>query len=217
MLIEWIKAMQIFIRKGYRAITMDVNNKKYSKQSIMAYHIFFLFISFLCVIFLPKGVNESFIDYIKDIFAIFVGFFLTALTLIYDKLNISKIPSQDAKDRMLAKNRPTSEDILRMKQEHNYVIRFFYSIGFNILFATLTLLLLIPIIFWKEFFTLDISKYQFINYLSDINKESILLGGHIVFLFIYRLFIIFLIVKVFFYTVYMITSLLQVLISKKKI
>lgn len=196
---------------------MDVNNKKYSKQSIMAYHIFFLFISFLCVIFLPKGVNESFIDYIKDIFAIFVGFFLTALTLIYDKLNISKIPSQDAKDRMLAKNRPTSEDILRMKQEHNYVIRFFYSIGFNILFATLTLLLLIPIIFWKEFFTLDISKYQFINYLSDINKESILLGGHIVFLFIYRLFIIFLIVKVFFYTVYMITSLLQVLISKKKI
>lgn len=196
---------------------MDVNNKKYSKQSIMAYHIFFLFISFLCVIFLPKGVNESFIDYIKDIFAIFVGFFLTALTLIYDKLNISKIPSQDAKDRMLAKNRPTSEDILRMKQEHNYVIRFFYSIGFNILFATLTLLLLIPIIFWKEFFTLDISKYQFINYLSDINKESILLGGHIVFLFIYRLIIIFLIVKVFFYTVYMITSLLQVLISKKKI
>lgn len=196
---------------------MDVNNKKYSKQSIMAYHIFFLFISFLCVIFLPKGVNESFIDYIKDIFAIFVGFFLTALTLIYDKLNISKIPSQDATDRMLAKNRPTSEDILRMKQEHNYVIRFFYSIGFNILFATLTLLLLIPIIFWKEFFTLDISKYQFINYLSDINKESILLGGHIVFIFIYRLIIIFLIVKVFFYTVYMITSLLQVLISKKKI
>lgn len=196
---------------------MDVNNKKYSKQSIMAYHIFFLFISFLCVIFLPKGVNESFIDYIKDIFAIFVGFFVTALTLIYDKLNISKIPSQEAIDRMSAKKRPTSEDILRMKQEHNYAIRFFYSIGFNILFATLTLLLLIPIIFWKEFFSLDISKYQFINYLSDINKESILLGGHIVFLFIYRLFIIFLIVKVFFYTVYMITSLLQVLISKKKI
>lgn len=217
MLIEWIKAMQIFAKKGYRAITMDVNNKKYSKQSILAYHIFFLFISSLCVIFLPKGVNESFIDYIKDIFAIFVGFFVTALTLIYDKLNISKIPSQEAIDRMPAKNRPTSEDILRMKQEHNYAIRFFYSIGFNILFATLTLLLLIPIIFWKEFFSLDISKYQFINYLSDINKESILLGGHIVFLFIYRLFIIFLIVKVFFYTVYMITSLLQVLISKKKI
>lgn len=217
MLIEWIKAMQIFVRKGYHAVTMDVNNKKYSKQSILAYHIFFFFISFLCVIFLPKGVNESFIDYIKDIFAIFVGFFVTALTLIYDKLNISKIPSREVIDRMPAKKRPTSEDILRMKQEHNYAIRFFYSIGFNILFATLTLLLLIPIIFWKEFFTLDISKYQFVNYLSDINKESILLGGHIVFLFIYRLFIIFLIVKVFFYTVYMITSLLQVLISKKKI
>ena len=75
---------------------MDVNNKKYSKQSILAYHIFFLFISSLCVIFLPKGVNESFIDYIKDIFAIFVGFFVTALTLIYDKLNISKIPSHNS-------------------------------------------------------------------------------------------------------------------------
>ena len=31
MLIEWIKAMQIFAKKGYRAITMDVNNKKYSR------------------------------------------------------------------------------------------------------------------------------------------------------------------------------------------
>lgn len=217
MLTEWIKAMRIFVRNGYKAITMDVNSNRYSIKSISIYHCFFVLISLLCVFFLPKGLNEEFIDYIKDIFAIFIGFFVTALTLIYDKLNISKIPSQNEKDGMLASDRPTSIDILRMKQEHNYVIRFFYSIGFNILFATLTLLLLIPIIFWKEFFSIDVSKYQFVDHIEDLNKDTILLGCHIAFLLFYRLIVVCLIIKVFFYTVYMITSLLQVLISKKKI
>ena len=217
MLTEWIKAMLIFARNGYHAMTMDVNNKKFSKTSILGYHAFFLVISFVCVIFLPKGISEEFIDYIKDIFAIFIGFFVTALTLIYDKLNISKIPSQNAIDGMPVGERPTSEDIIRMKQERNYAIRFFYSIGFNILFASLALFLLILNIFWNEFFSMDISKYQLIDKIEDLNKDSILLGGHIVLLFIYRLLVILLIVKVFFYTVYMITSLLQVLISKKKI
>lgn len=217
MLIEWFKAMLIFIRKGYHALMMDVNNNKYSQKSIVAYYVFFLSISLLCVIFLPKGVNGGFIDYIKDIFAIFIGFFVTALTLIYDKLNISKIPSQDIIDKMSADERPTSKDIVRMKQEHNYTIRFFYSIGFNILFATLALLLLIPNIFWNEFFSVDIFDYHVIGVFADLNKDSILLGCHVVFLFIYRFLVIFLIVNVFFYTIYMITSLLQVLISKKRI
>lgn len=217
MLIEWFKAMLIFIRKGYHALMMDVNNNKYSQKSTVAYYVFFLSISLLCVIFLPKGVNGGFIDYIKDIFAIFIGFFVTALTLIYDKLNISKIPSQDIIDKMSADERPTSKDIVRMKQEHNYTIRFFYSIGFNILFATLALLLLIPNIFWNEFFSVDIFDYHVIGVFADLNKDSILLGCHVVFLFIYRFLVIFLIVNVFFYTIYMITSLLQVLISKKRI
>ena len=104
-----------------------------------------------------------------------------------------------------------------MKQEHNYAIRFFYSIGFNILFATLALFLLILNIFWNEFFSIDISEYQLIEKFKNLTIDSVFLGGHIVFLIIYRFFVILLIVKVFFYTVYMITSLLQVLISKKKI
>lgn len=174
-------------------------------------------ISLIVVICLPKGINSEFIDYIKDIFAIFIGFFITALTLIYDKLNITKVPTEEEQNDMPANERPSSKDILRMRQEHNYVVRFFYSIGFNVLFATLTLLLLIPIIFWKQFFFLDISEYEFINDFKNLNEQSVLLGLHIVFLFVYRIVVILLIVKVFFYSVYMITSLLHILISKKKI
>lgn len=183
----------------------------------MGYHAFFLIISFVCVIFLPKGISGDFIDYIKDIFAIFIGFFVTALTLIYDKLNIARVPTQKVIDRMPADKRPSSKDLIRMKQERNYAVRFFYSIGFNILFASLALFLLILNIFWNEFFSIDIFDYRLIDKIKDLTIDSILLGGHIVFLFIYRLLVILLIVKVFFYTVYMITSLLQVLISKKKI
>lgn len=217
MLTEWIKAMLIFANNGYRAITLDVNNRKYSRKSIVVYYAFFLCIPCLCVIFLPNGISEKFIDYIKDIFAIFIGFFVTALTFIYDKLNISKIPSQGEIDSMSAKDRPNSEDIVRMKQEHYYTIRFFYSIGFNILYATLTLLFLIPVIFWNNFFTIDISEYTFVLDFAKLDFCSLLTGAHIVFLLIYRLIVFFLTFKVFFFTVYMITSLLQVLISKKKI
>lgn len=217
MLTEWIKAILIFVRKGYCAITMDVNNTKYSKKSILVYYTFFLTMSLVSIIFLPKGLNKEFIDYIKDIFAIFIGFFVTTLTFIYDKLNLSKIPSQYEIDRMHVKDRPTAVEIIRMKQEHHYTIRFFYSIGFNILYATLTLLLLIPAIFWNEFYSMDISEYMFIQHLADLDMDSFLLGGYIVCLFTYRLIVIYLTLKVFFFTVYMITSLLQVLISKKKI
>ncbi|WP_167639495.1 hypothetical protein [Segatella hominis] len=194
-----------------------MNNEPYSQKSIWLYHIFFVVISLVCVILLPKGINDDFIDYIKDIFAIFVGFFVTALTMIYDKLDVTNVPSQEEKDRMPADKRPSAKDILRIKQEHNYVVRFFYSIGFNILFATLTLILLIPFIFWKDFYTLDIFDSCIIKQLSSLSVETILLGGHVALIFLHRLFVIYLIVNVFFYTAYMITSLLQVLISKKKI
>lgn len=217
MLKEWLKSMLIFLRNGYQVITKDVNNRKYSRKSIFWFHCFFFLLSLLVVLALPQGINDNFIDYIKDIFAIFIGFFVTALTLIYDKLNLTKLPTEEDINKMPVNKRPSSADKIRLKQEHNYVIRFFYSIGFNILFATLTLLLLIPNIFWKDSFSLDISKYGLIRNISDIDCASILLGSHIVLLFIYRLLVILLIVNVFFYTVYMITSLLQVLISKKKI
>lgn len=216
MLTEWFKAMMIFVRKGYQTITMDVNGKKFSEKSILGYYMFFFTLSLLCVIFLPKGFDETFVDYIKDIFSIFIGFFVTALSVIYDKLNITKIPSQEEKDNMPADKRPSSKDIVRIKQEHNYVIRFFYSIGLNILFASLTLLLLIPFLFWNSFFSMDLSEYSLVVP-SALSRGAIFVGGHVAFIFIYRLLVIFLIVKVFFFTVYMITSLLQVLILKKKI
>ena len=209
--------MQIFLLNGYQVITKDVNNRKFSKKSIFGFHGLFILLSLLVVLALPQGINDNFIDYIKDIFAIFIGFFVTSLTLIYDKLSLTKIPTKNEINRMPANKRPSSADIIRLKQEHNYVIRFFYSIGFNILFATLTLLLLIPNIFWKDFFSLDISGYELVQKLTDVDCSSILLGGHIVLLFAYRLVVVMLIASVFFYTVYMITSLLQVLISKKKI
>ena len=205
MLKEWLKAMMIFLKNGHYVIIRDVNNRKFSMWSIFGFYCLFIVLSLIVAFSLPQGISDNFIDYIKDIFAIFIGFFVTALTLIYDKLNVTKLPKKESIDRMPVNRRPSSEDIVRLKQEHNYVIRFFYSIGFNILFATITLLLLIPNIFWKDFFSLD------------IDCESVLLGGHIILLFVYRLVVILLIANVFFYTVYMITSLLQVLILKKKI
>ena len=217
MLKEWLKAMMIFLKNGHHVIIRDVNNRKFSMWSIFGFYCLFIVLSLIVAFSLPQGISDNFIDYIKDIFAIFIGFFVTALTMIYDKLDVTKVPSHEEIDRMPADKRPSAKDILRIKQEHNYVVRFFYSIGFNILFATLTLILLIPFIFWKDFYALDIFDSCIIKQLSSLSVETILLGGHVALIFLHRLFVIYLIVNVFFYTAYMITSLLQVLISKKKI
>ena len=125
MLKEWLKAMMIFLKNGHYVIIRDVNNRKFSMWSIFGFYCLFIVLSLIVAFSLPQGISDNFIDYIKDIFAIFIGFFVTALTLIYDKLNVTKLPKKESIDRMPLNRRPSSEDIVRLKQEHNYVIRFF--------------------------------------------------------------------------------------------
>ena len=125
MLKEWLKAMMIFLKNGHYVIIRDVNNRKFFMWSIFGFYCLFIVLSLIVAFSLPQGISDNFIDYIKDIFAIFIGFFVTALTLIYDKLNVTKLPKKESIDRMPVNRRPSSEDIVRLKQEHNYVIRFF--------------------------------------------------------------------------------------------
>lgn len=216
MLIEWIKSVILYFEKSNAIMKKDVNGHDFSRTSICVYRLLFVCITTLLVVGLPQGISDSFIDYIKDILAIFVGFFVTVLTFVFDKLDVEKIPSEEEMNSLPVDQRWSSNRIMKTKREHNYTIRFFYSIGLIIIFSTFALALLIPNIFWGTFFNVDIRKYEFIKTWEMLNCSTISIALHLLFCIVYRFVVLFLIVKVFYYTLYTVSSLLQVLISKKK-
>lgn len=217
MLREWIKSLWDYIVKAYGIMSKNVNGKPFTKKSQLCYHLSFLLLTLVIVLYLPQGLGHNFIDYIKDIFAIFVGFFVTVLTFAFDKLDTTPILTQEEKDKLPADKRPTSKDDLKMKQEHNYTIRFFYTVGLIILDSAIVICLLIPNIFWGNILDLDLNNYVFVDSIGEISIKAILLFVHLAGCVLYRMIVIFLTIKVFYYTFYSVSSLLQVLIRKKKL
>lgn len=217
MLEEWIKSIWHFLGSANRVMATNVNGKPFSISSRCAYHMFFVLLTIAIVLGIPNGISHDFIDYIKDIFAIFVGFFVTVLAFVFDKLDITKLPSQEELDKMPANERWDSKMILMVKREHNYTIRFFYTVGMIILLSTLAICLLIPNIFWADFLDLKMGEFYIVNPITNFSWKAIVLFLHLALCFIYRFCVIFLTVKVLYYTFYSVSSLLHVLISKKKI
>lgn len=216
MLLEWIKSIILYFEKSNAVMKKDVNGKRFSRLTILFYRMLFIGITALFVAGLPKGISSNFIDYIKDILAIFVGFFVTVLTFVFDKLDIEKIPNEEEMNQLPVEKRWSSEKILKIKREHNYTIRFFYSVGLIIIFSTVALVLLIPNIFWENFFNADIRGYELVKSWEMLKCTTIVNALHLLFCIVYRFIVLFLIVKIFYYTLYSVSSLLQVLISKKK-
>ena len=217
MLREWIRTLRRFFAKAYNVLAKDINGNAFSKWDQIKYCLIFWVCTLVIVCFMPKGLNNDFINYIKDIFAIFVGFFVTVLCFVFDKLDTEKVPTQEENDKKNAEDRSTSKRNIKIIQEHNYTVRFFYTIGLIILYSTAVLCLLIPNIFWKDWFDVDIRNYEFVNTLEQITISSIMIFAHLFFCVVYRIIVVFLTIKVFYYTVYSVSSLLQVLINKKKL
>ena len=207
MLKEWIT----------KVMAKDVNGKQFSTASRCAYHAFFIALALVIVLCIPNGISPAFIDYIKDIFAIFVGFFVTVLAFVFDKLDITPIPTQDEMDQLPVSERWDSDKVLKVKREHNYTIRFFYTVGMIILLSTMAICLLIPNIFWSDFWDQKMDDFYFVDSIRNISWLSICTFLHLSLCVIYRFTIIFLTIKVLYYTFYAVSSLLQVLISKKKL
>jgi len=214
---EWIKTLRRYFQRANNVLAKDINGKPFSKGNQLIFRLSFWVIACVVVRFLPKGLSEEFIDYIKDIFAIFVGFFVTVLCFVFDKLDTKRVLSEEERDALPVEQRGDAMSDVKLKQEHNYTVRFFYTIGLIILFSTVVIILLIPNIFWEGWFNLDLEKYEFVKSLDAISWGSIKLFIHLSLCVVYRIVVIMLTIKVFYYTTYSVSSLLQVLINKKKL
>lgn len=216
MLKEWMITLRRYFQRANSVLAKDINGKSFPKGNLIVYKLAFWGIACVIVAFLPQGLSDVFIDYIKDIFAIFVGFFVTVLCFVFDKLDTERILTPAEEDNVPAEQRRDSRKNVKIKQEHNYTVRFFYTIGLIILLSTLVILLLIPNIFWKGWFNLDVRDYEFVESISGLSWSNIKLFSHLMLCVLYRIVVIVLTIKVFYFTTYSVSSLLQVLINKKK-
>lgn len=214
---EWIKTLYSYFKKSSSVLGKNINGVEFSRGGRIAFLLSFWVLSGLIVWRIPQGFSDTFIDYIKDIFAIFVGFFVTVLCFVFDKLDTEQLLAPEQEDSVPAEERLDSLDILRIKQEHNYTVRFFYTIGLIILFSAAVILFLIPNIFWSGWLNVNIQNYVLVNSWSEINWSSISLFLYLGFCIIYRVLVVLMTIKVFYYTIYSVSSLLQVLINKKKL
>lgn len=214
---EWIKTLRRYFQRANNVLAKDINGKPFSKGNQLIFRLSFWVIACVVVWFLPKGLSKEFIDYIKDIFAIFVGFFVTVLCFVFDKLDTKRVLSEEERNALPVDQRGDAMSDVKLKQEHNYTVRFFYTIGLIILFSTVVILLLIPNILWDGWFNLDLKRYEFVKSLYTISLDSIKLFIHLSLCVVYRIVVIMLTIKVFYYTTYSVSSLLQVLINKKKL
>lgn len=217
MLKEWIKTTWHFFESATEVMAKDINGKQFPKVSRYIYHGFFIVLALVIVLCIPNGISHIFIDYIKDIFAIFVGFFVTVLAFVFDKLDITPIPTQDEMDQLPVSKRWDSDKVLKVKREHNYTIRFFYTVGMIIMLSTMAICLLIPNLFWPDFLDQKMGDFYFVDSIGSLSWLTIGTFLHLSLCVIYRFAIVFLTIKVLYYTFYAVSSLLQVLISKKKL
>ncbi len=215
MLKEWIDIIQSFFAKSRDVLKKDVNGK--TIKHIWTSYVFFALITLLLVFGIPKGFSDGFLNYATSILSIFVGFFITVLVFVEDKLKPTKLPTPEEENAKPANERLNQKQKINILQENNYTVRFFYALGLNILFSTIVLFMLLPNILWFDAFSLNLSEYTIVDDISQLSLNNILIGLYFWGMIIYRIIILYLMLKIFFYTTYATSSLVSVIILKRKI
>ena len=215
MLREWIDIIQLFFAKSRDVLKKDINGK--TIKHIWVSYVLFVVIVLLLVWGIPRGFSDGFLNYATSILSIFVGFFITVLVFVDDKLKPTKLPTKEEENAKPANERLNQEQKINILQENNYTVRFFYALGLNILFSTIVLFMLLPNILWFDAFSLNLSEYTIVDDISQLSLNNILIGLYFWGMIIYRIIILYLMLKIFFYTTYATSSLVSVIILKRKI
>lgn len=150
-------------------------------------------------------ISYNFIDYIKDIIAIFVGLFLTVLVFAYDRFDLKHPSTSKNEDEKDADKRSSSEQNMQTIRMYNYAKKFIYAIEFNIILGIILLgILVIPLDF-PSFFNVDFSDYIFTEDISSVKAWK--LFAKLALVFLVKAIALFLLCLIFYYTLYAVTHL----------
>lgn len=147
----------------------------------------------------------SFIDYIKDIIAIFVGLFLTVLVFAYDRFGLKHPSPSKNEDEKDADKRSSNQKNLQAIRMYNFAKKFIYAIELNIIIGTILLGVLILPLDFPSFFDVDFSDYSFAE--NIVSVKACVLFTKLAFVFVVKAVALFLILHIFYYTLYAVTHL----------
>lgn len=199
-----------FIKEFNKLRYSDINGKSYMFLQKYSRQVIFAIISGVMTYFYDI-ITSSFIDYIKDILSIFVGLFLTVLVFAYDKFNLEK-PEFSNEDKVDADERKSLADKLQIIRRYNYAKKFVYAVEYNIILGTIVLGLLILPLDFPKFFQLNFSGYVIADDLFSI--ESWELFAHLLFAYIIKALALYIIIQIFYYTLYSVLHLGKYMNSK---
>lgn len=198
------------ISDGHKWQNIDINGVE-AKPKFYFSQIQFIFIllAFGSLFLLKNGFNKDFIGYIIASLSIFVGLFLTLILTVFDKfqkIDFDK-PNLSEKEKTF------------LIQRKNFFKQFTALTSYSILLS-ITCIFLLSMSLLTESLNRDVFEFDIIDSIKNIDFKSILLGGYVCTIIIYRLLIVYFFLDFFLMVLYGLTSIYNYIaleFDKKKI
>jgi hypothetical protein len=206
MLNDLIRYIITIKKKAQEYENKDANAQKVSRKEKYVKTFIIWSISLLLLWGCLSGFSESFINFCACMLSIFIGLFISALLFAFDKIGLNK------EDKNIPPKRQASaEELLKDKQEYNFAKQFIYILGYNVILCTFVLILLLFCVISTPINTFNPLDYEFA--LTDATSIGRFFLG--IFVLIQRLFVLYYLVNIFYYTLYAISSLINMMNVKR--
>ena len=199
---------------------LDINNQKQTFIKRNCRYLFSIPICFVFVFTVTNGYSNDFLQLSASILSILIGLFITALVFALDKFytprnndlgeyNIEIKENEEIKNIEISIDKITNEnakDKLWQKQSLYYVQKFNLLVGKSVIIGVMALALICINVMFLDFFSIDISDY---NFMKDITNETVLSLIKILVVVIVRFIICYYMIEIFYNTINIISSMVN--------
>lgn len=142
--------------------TTDKDIKRHSRNKRL---VLLLPAIFICI-FLKKGIDQNAVGYAIAALSIFIGLFSSLIITMYGRfLNIPKLPEN-----------ATDLQEIEDKKVKNFIRQFTFITGKNLLVATILIAVMLLILVFPSYMSIDVFSLQFISSPKQIDCDSIFLA-----------------------------------------
>ena len=190
--------------KAIKYESLDANGDNIDRYQIVLKRVVIWSIAVVLLSSGLTGVSDRFINFTGCILSIFIGLFITALLFAFDKIGIK----QEKENQKIS---PKAINILKDTQEYNFAKQCIYILGYNVILCTFVLILILFCVCFDSLMSFNLLDYEF-TYIS-ITSTWIFVQGIIVICI--RFFIFYYLIHIFYYTLYAISSLINMMTIKR--
>lgn len=191
--------------KALKFESLDINGNLY--KSFFKRHlrkILGVLFSISIIFQLKNGFNNEFIQYATTILSVFIGLFATALIFSFDRF-YKKFEEKELEKATVSLK-------LYQIKSYNFSKKFAYITGYNILLSIISISLLLLSVLFKKFFSINFYSYEFV--FNDFNLNHFINFILIIIIFIQRFFVLYWLFSIFYFTLFLVSSLVIFMTEK---